>query len=602
MSNDAAAHHPRRRSVTRAVIIAGSLVLIAVAFVAVWVTIRGMTARDELAAAVPLVHRIETSAIAGDASHVDSELRLLGQHTARAVALTSDPVWTLAEVVPWLGSNLTAIRTSASVADRISTEVVPPMVSLLTTTTVDELLPKNGTIDVASIAAAQRPLKEARAAMTTAALTAATIDERSLLPAIAKPIGRFLTLVDRTSDTIDGLDTAVRVLPSMLGAHGARSYLLLSLTNSELRTSGGIPGALAVISADTGSLTLGATASIDDLKRFAEPVIPLSSSELTLFGTRLGKWMENAVSTPDFTRSGALAQAIWQERRGQEVDGVISIDPVALGYILAATGPIDAGSGVTLNSANAAPFLLSTVYAQFPDTRDQDAFFSEVTKKIFAAITSGTVDSRKLISGLGRSVSEGRIRVWSSHENEQKSIAGSDLAGALPASTNTSSGFGVYLNDATGGKMDYYLRASVAAATARCRADSRPYVNIDVTLASIAPLDAATSLPSYVTGRYAFGVEPGKTRTNVYVSAPPGSDPYSVLINGKEYAFVTAPLDGRPMVGAVVEIAPQKSTTLTFRFLARPHAPTKVTVATTPMSSPVEVALGGSLRCANGKL
>ncbi len=134
--------------------------------------------------------------------------------------------------------------------------------------------------------------------------------------------------------------------------------------------------------------------------------------------------------------------------------------------------------------------------------------------------------------------------------------------------------------------------------SAMCRSDERPYLNVTVKLSSIAPLDAASSVPWYVTGRYAFGVAPGRVRTNVYVYSPKGSQPYSVLVDGKEHAFVTAPLNGQPMTGIVVELGPQESQTVTFRFLAAEGTPTRTTVDTTPMSSPVIVRQGRPLSCA----
>jgi hypothetical protein len=583
----------------RIIVMAVAALVILLVFVALWVGIRALAARDELNGALPLVHSLEAAAVSGDSATVESTVRAIQTRTHRAVSLTSDPIWRIAETTPFLGVNLTAVRSSAALTDDIATKVAPPLANVLTVAKVSDLLPKGGAIDLKALAAAGPSIAKARVAMDAAHQAAGRIDLSGTLPPVDTAVSKFLTLADQAATTVDGLNTAVRILPAMLGADGPRHYLLLSLTNSELRSAGGIPGALAVVDADRGALSLGATASIDDLKRFAEPVLPLTDSELTLFDQRLGKWMENVVSTPDFARSGALAQAIWTARRGQTVDGVVAIDPVALGYILTATGPIDGGFGITLNSQNAAPFLLNTVYSRFPDTKDQDIFFAAVTKKIFAAMTGGKLDVRKLVDALGRSASEHRLHVWSGHAAEQKEISGSSLAGGLPRSTVATSAFGVYLNDATGGKMDFYLRSHVAVSSAECRADSRPYLNVSVKLTSTAPLDSATALPSYVTGRYAFGVAPGRTRTNVYVYAPAGAQPYSVQLNGKEYAFVSSTLAGQPMMGAVVEIGPQQSATLTFRLLGSAATPTLTTVATTPMSSPVVLSLGRTVACSD---
>ena len=50
--------------------------------------------------------------------------------------------------------------------------------------------------------------------------------------------------------------------------------------------------------------------------------------------------MQDVNLTPDFPTAAATAQAMWERKTGQHVDGVLSLDPVALGYILDATGPV----------------------------------------------------------------------------------------------------------------------------------------------------------------------------------------------------------------------------------------------------------------------
>jgi hypothetical protein len=351
------------------------------------------------------------------------------------------------------------------------------------------------------------------------------------------------------------------------------------------------------VHADQGRLTLDQRTSATALGRAKSTVLPLTPSEKALFDERLGTYMQNVVSTPDFKRSGELAQAMWKVKKGETIDGIVAVDPIALGYILRSTGPVSAGSGVTLTSKNAAKFLLSTVYAQIPDTTKQDEFFAGATRNIFAVLTAGHVDSAKLLDALSQSASENRIHIWSARPGEEKILATSTLAGGLPQSTKTVSAFGAYLNDATGAKMDVYERASIAVSNGICRADNRPNYAVHVTLKLDAPLDAATSLPTYVTGRYAFGVKPGRVRTNVYVYAPPGAQPFSVKVNGKEVAFASAQLEGHPVVGAVTEQGPGDTASLVFQFVGKAGDAPRLSLQHTPMSSPVKTSVTGKVDC-----
>ena len=66
----------------------------------------------------------------------------------------------------------------------------------------------------------------------------------------------------------------------------------------------------------------------------------MDAEQQQIYSTRLGKYMQDVNLTPDFPTAAATAQAMWERKTGQRVDGVISMDPVALGYVLDATGPV----------------------------------------------------------------------------------------------------------------------------------------------------------------------------------------------------------------------------------------------------------------------
>ena len=59
---------------------------------------------------------------------------------------------------------------------------------------------------------------------------------------------------------------------------------------------------------------------------------------------------------------------------GGTVDGVMSFDPVVLGCLLGATGPVTVASGEELNSENAAVLLLNESYFLYPGYEEQDLF------------------------------------------------------------------------------------------------------------------------------------------------------------------------------------------------------------------------------------
>src|SRR5690606_20828767 len=142
---------------------------------------------------------------------------------------------------------------------------------------------------------------------------------------------------------------------------------------------------------------------------------------------------------------------------------------------------------------------LSETYARYPEPSDQDAFFAAAAQAVFSAVTAGDAEPKALVEALVRGGDEGRIRIWNSREEDQRYVAGTTLSGILPSDNSAGPRIGVYLNDSTGAKMDYYLDTSVTVASAVCRSDGLPSYRVTVTLTNTAPADAATSLPPYVT-------------------------------------------------------------------------------------------------------
>jgi hypothetical protein len=159
------------------------------------------------------------------------------------------------------------------------------------------------------------------------------------------------------------------------------------------------------------------------------------------------------------------------------------------------------------------------------------------------------------------------------------------------------SAFGIYLNDRTESKMDYYLDASAAVGAAVCRADLKPTYGVGVELTSSAPADAATALPEYVTGAGAPGHELGVIATNVFVYAPEGFLAFSVRLDGVEQGFSSGVHEGRSVVGIDVLLDPGESARLDVLFLGERGDPIAVSAQATPMARPFPVELGGDFMC-----
>lgn len=570
------ASQPRSLRVAHLVLVAiAGAALVAALVIVGWVGVRGALAygelRDAEAAAGTAMRSISDPAAA--APHIEQVAR----HASSAHDLTSDPIWDLAETLPWIGPQLAAVGTISAAADDVASDALLPLADVASAFSVDAFRPVDGRIDTAVFAAIAEPAATGSQSIAAAAASVGAVDRTALLGVVRGGVDDVADLLTTGAAATDALARASVLLPSMLGADGEREYLIVFQNNAEWRSLGGIVGAMAVVRTSDGRLELTAQASSSDFSNFGEPVLALDPEVERIYETRPGRYVQNITQVPDFGVGAPLAREMWQRQMGQELDGVIATDPVALSYLLEATGPIDLPTGEVLTSDNAVQLLLNDVYTRYEDPREQDAFFAVAAASVFERLASGNADPAALIAALGRAGDERRLLLWSAIAGEQQVLAGTTLAGGLPVTDDDTARFGVYLNDGTGSKMDYYVDADTTLAWDGCTLDAAGRASgtatLTLTLTNEAPLDAATSLPDYVTGGGGFGVAPGVVRTVGYVYLPAGYA-LSAATMSDGSGFGGGMHQGRQVMSLGSDLAPGQSVTATIAVVVDAGAPT----------------------------
>jgi len=542
--------------------------LLAVVIIAVgWVGVRGALAKSELESAIPLASKIQSQVVAGDGAGAGQTFKALSGHSSRASELTSDPIWRLFEGVPVVGPNLTAVRQLAAIVNDISSNSVGPLTEVAGTITLSDFKPVHGSIDLRPLVKAQPAVSKASAALGIARRQVAQIDATETFSVVQNAVGQLEKAVAKADESVGSVNRAVRVLPSMLGASGPRNYVLLFQNPAELRASGGIAGAVALVHTESGRIALTQQAAASDFPFYEHPVLKLPAETRGLYGNITGQYMQDVNLTPSFPQSAQLAREMWKREFGVTADGVLSIDPIALSYILRATGPITLPTGDVLSSDNAVKLLLRDVYARYDNPHDQDKFFAAAAGSVFSAVSSGKADPVALIEALAQAGMEHRVLVWSAHKEDQAVLSDTTLAGGLPQSDRKTKRFGVYVNDATGAKMGMYLDVKVGVGQAVCRQDDRPDYEVEVTLTNTAPGGAGKSLPEYVTGGGNFGVKPGNVKTVVAVYGAPGMQNLGMIRDGKTVGYHPATDSGHPVSSLAVELAPGQTVVLHFNWL-----------------------------------
>ncbi|WP_423917933.1 DUF4012 domain-containing protein [Frigoribacterium sp. 2-23] len=563
------------------------LVIVLVALVA-WIGIRGWLASEHLKRAVPLADTVQSQVLSGDgAAALRSARELQGEvHAARD--LTGDIVWRGAEVVPFVGDDLRAVRQVSEALSGVADDAIVPVSTIASTVGVDAFKPVDGAINLQPLVDAQPAIDKADGALKRELARASSIDADGTVGPVRDAVRQLVDVLTKASGQVDTVARAVDLAPAMLGADGPREYLVLFQNNAELRATGGNPGATALLRADGGKLSLVQQASSGDFPRLDQPALPLPVETQGLYGAITGQFIQDVNLTPQFPLSAQLAAEMWKRQFGTSVDGVLSIDPVALSYLLTATGPITLPTGDVITSENVVSLLLNDVYKRYAKPADQDLFFEGTAAGVFSAVSSGNLDPKALVAALAKAGEERRVYLWSADTTQQARIAETTLAGELPTSTEKEPRFGVYLNDGTGSKMDYYLGVSIAVGQAVCRQDGRPTYVVDVTLTNNAPADAATSLPTYITGGGAFGTPAGLISTNVSIYAPKDGVFVQAVNDGKPAALQTATDTGLSVAQFQSTLSPGQSTTWRLEFLGGAAGTGMPSIEKTPLVNQTE--------------
>lgn len=568
-------NNPRRRP-RRLVIAVWLLAILAgVISAGIWLGTRATVIQNELGAATALIPVLKESVAGDKPQEMAVTVGRLRSHTEAAREAANDPLWILASALPGVGSNFSAVAEVARSADDVATLGVAPLVKVFETLSWDNLMPSSTGTKLEPIESASPTVVSAAHAVRASAERLNGIDVNGLLPQVAEPLVRAREQLETVTGALDASASASQIAPKMLGTEGRRNYLLMVQNNAETRASGGIPGALAVLTLDNGRLTLGDQSTAGSLGVMS-PVLPVDAEQQQIYSARLGKFMQDSNLTPDFPTTARTAQGMWEQKTGQRVDGVISVDPVALGYLLNATGPVQlsnqklvalaaGGLPTELNSENVVRTLLSDVYAKIERPELQDVYFAGVAQEIFGALSSGKGDAKALLDGMTRGTTEGRLLVWSGNANEQSVLAKYPLSGSIAGPSVSPAQFGVYFNDGTGAKMDYYVKRTVQLVE-ECTGDEYGQVKVRVTGTNTAPLDAATSLPEYVTGGGAFGVPSGTVQTNVIAYGPVQANVETAVVDGKKTDFAAHRHSNRPVGSVTVTLAPGQSSTVELTF------------------------------------
>jgi hypothetical protein len=385
----------------------------------------------------------------------------------------------------------------------------------------------------------------------------------------------------------------VKFGPRLLGADGARNYLVVAENNAELMPLGGSAASHTLITVDQGKPRIVKQVVSQDFD-YVKPLdveLPLSLTQL--YGPVMKTHPNATVSRPDWPTAADLLTRLWNRDIGkQRIDGVVSLDPIALSYLLTATGPVTMPTGEVLTSDNVVDVALRQSYAKYGDTGDHgNTFFKVIASAVFDRIAQGDFDAKQMLQAVRQAVYNRSLMFWSADAELQKVIATTRLGGVLPTSVKSSTSIGVFFRDHSfGTKIDIYLQPSTTVMTT-CRADGTTAYAVSVSVSLNVSPAVEAKLPKYVRGH----LPDHRYDTEVFIYGPPKSyiESYAPGQNGT-YIRRVKDLDRR-VLKFIISTKPGQSGTVNVTYTIPPRVgklgPTEV--LSTPSVLPNKVTLEG---------
>ncbi|WP_084079130.1 DUF4012 domain-containing protein [Demequina sp. NBRC 110057] len=525
----------------------------------------GVTAYDGYRAAVATADLEARASALSDAVEARDEGSLLEaveglQESAQQFdAAVHGPHWWVAARVPWLGDQVVPLQRASQAVRAIADDAAVPLVDAGGLALLESPAVVNGRVDPDALEPYRDVLAAAAAVLDEQATVLAATELDSTLARVRLPFERLSGEVSEVASLVDAAHATAEVLPAVLGGEGPRQYVVMIQNNAEPRTSGGIPGAVMGLTVDDGRFSVGEYVAAASMADTSQDVAALTEDERRIFSARMARFPQDVNFTPDFSRAAQLMAAFWKRETGVQPDGVVSVDPVALEYMLAGMTPFSIGD-IQMSSETVARVMLSEVYWQYPTNEGSDAFFAMAGRALFDTLMSGET---AVIDGAARAVGEQRLLVWSAHEDEQDILRGLPLAASWRDEPDA---LGVFINDGSGSKIGYYLRNDVSVSELVCGDGELSGQDVTIRLSHTYDGDV-TELPKYVSGAGEY-VPEGDMQVNVLVYPPTGLVLASAQEDDAMASLNSESHDGRLVLSTTVTLSPGESVVLSYGLTA----------------------------------
>ncbi|WP_041291925.1 DUF4012 domain-containing protein [Kineococcus radiotolerans] len=540
----------RRRRGRPVRVVLGVLLLLLLAWV-VAVAVAGVQAGRALQRVADAVPVLEQQVRDEDLAAAGTTADRVADDAAAADRATAQLPYRLAEHVPRVGDQLAAVRGGARAA-ALLTQPLPDALAVAEDVVGEGLVSADRTVDVAGlqrltpiVTGYRERVAEARAALHAG-------EGPHVLDAISERLDPVTAQLD---DLADPLDTAAEVLPrlpALLGAEGARTYLVAFTNPAEIRPVQGIVGAYAYLAVEGGRISLTRTGTDNDLYDARADVAAAGAEFAALYGEDAAI-VQNVTTGGSADEAGVLTSSLVADAGLPVPDVVVFVDPVGLGQLLGPDhAPLQLGPFGDVATADLARVLMYDAYVTYGADNDaRKLFLAATSAAAFEAVLSDGLSTAAL-DGARTAVDSGHLAVWSSRAEEQAALVSAGVAGVLgdPAQAGPVARIG--LTNTEPSKLDFWLQPAVEV-SAPCATTGTGRSSVQLTLTNTVPED----IPAYVanaTARTAAGKRTAQDTVSLWVAPWVGLD--RVTVGGQPVATAVDAEEGWRLVRLTVDVPP----------------------------------------------
>jgi hypothetical protein len=368
----------------------------------------------------------------------------------------------MARLVPWAGNSADAAAAMADAGRSLSSAGITLVDAFHTLPDgIGSLAPQGGIVPLSRYAALAGAVATAgnQAASATATLAAAP---DSFMPSmIARARWDAEAETGRLATDLDGLGALLNGASTFGGADGPQRYLVLAQNPAELRGTGGLWGAYAIMTLDHGREQVSQARPVKSLRRFPAGRVPDPSADYARNYDEnggAGSW-QNMNMTPDVPSAARAALANYALGEGTHLDGVFTVDPFALRSFLEVTGPIHSPAVGMITAQNVVDVTTNRAYTDFPNSNQRKDVLGSIATTVFDRFLQMDGQAIARLMVISNAAAEGHLRIYSTNPTIEGALTTLGIDGAV--SQPAGDIMGVTVNNASGGKVDFYSTRQV---------------------------------------------------------------------------------------------------------------------------------------------